>query len=325
MNAMILAAGFGERLRPHTDRLPKPLFPLPGGTILENTLRYLARFGIKKVVVNVHHLAQDMTSFLESAKIPGLEVIVSREEKILGTAGGIKAVEGFLKGGGPFLVINSDVVTDLDLGTVFRFHRDRRSAATLVLREDPDQETYGTIRIAETGRVVSVPPHGSAGPDTEWRSYMFTGIQVFDPEIFSYLPSPVFSDTMRVLFPALIRDGKAVTGFVMEGDWNETGTGERYLETVRRILRGEIQTEFSASLSKNGVTRADLSFVDPSVRLSPPFYAGRGCRIGPGCQLGPETLIGDSAELGADCRVERSVILPGSSVPKGTRIESRIF
>ena len=126
---MILAAGFGKRLQPITHKTPKPLFPFMNKPVLEHTIRFLQSFGISKIIANVHHLSSVIIDQFET------KIQFSIEKEILGTAGGIKKAQGFLKGG-PFLVINGDILTSINLTEVINFHKKRKALITLVVRED---------------------------------------------------------------------------------------------------------------------------------------------------------------------------------------------
>ena len=122
MKAMVLAAGFGTRLQPLTHVLPKPMFPVLGRPLLSHTFDILESANITDVAVNVHHLPDFIINYFEKKKLHDLNLHFSREEKILGTAGGIKKMEGFLEGG-PFILINSDIITDIKLDKVIDFHK----------------------------------------------------------------------------------------------------------------------------------------------------------------------------------------------------------
>ncbi|HAX46789.1 MAG TPA: hypothetical protein DCX78_08205, partial [Nitrospina sp.] len=122
MKAMVLAAGFGTRLQPLTRVLPKPMFPVLGRPLLSHTFDLLRSANISEVAVNIHHLPDHIIDYFENEKPLNLNLHFSREEKILGTAGGIKKVQSFLEDG-PFILINSDIITDIDLNRVIEFHK----------------------------------------------------------------------------------------------------------------------------------------------------------------------------------------------------------
>ena len=133
--AMVLAAGLGTRLRPLTNLVPKPLVPVANRPLLEYTFALLAAAGVREAIVNAHHLADELERGLRALDAAGIALHVSRERRILGTAGGLKRAEAFL-GGGTFLLLNGDFLVDLDLRQVLEFHSQQHATATMVLLPD---------------------------------------------------------------------------------------------------------------------------------------------------------------------------------------------
>ena len=126
MKAIILAAGFGTRLKPLTNKLPKPMFPVLNRPILEHALHFLSSQGIKEIAINLHHQSEKIIDYFGNGKNFKVELHFSKEENILGTAGGIKKLELFFKDE-TFLVINSDILVDINLKDVLKFHKEKRS------------------------------------------------------------------------------------------------------------------------------------------------------------------------------------------------------
>ena len=138
MKAMVLAAGLGTRLRPLTDARPKALVEINGRTLLEITLARLRGFGVREVIVNVHHFADLVVSYLAEKQNFGMRIEVSREDVLLDTGGGLKKAAWFFREDGgdePFLLHNVDVISDIDLAQMVAFHRSRQALATLAVQE----------------------------------------------------------------------------------------------------------------------------------------------------------------------------------------------
>ena len=138
VRAMVLAAGLGTRLRPLTNAIPKPLVPIANRPLLEYTFALLAGAGVREAIVNTHHLPDIFEAGLRDLDASGLTLHLSRERRILGTAGGLKKAESFL-GAGTFLLLNGDFLVDIDLRQVLDFHEKQGAAATMVLM--PDEAT----------------------------------------------------------------------------------------------------------------------------------------------------------------------------------------
>ena len=146
MRAMILAAGRGNRLRPLTDSIPKPLLEVAGQPMIAFPLKLIRDAGIEEVVINVHHLGAQIRSAFGDGRSYGVRITYSEEDPILDTGGGIAAVREFLSGD-TFVVLNADTFIDIRLGDVIAFHRAHEGLATMVLRPDPDAARYGLIEI----------------------------------------------------------------------------------------------------------------------------------------------------------------------------------
>lgn len=198
MKAMLLAAGLGTRLKPLTDHRPKALVEVGGITLLERAIRLLQRHGVEEVVVNVHHFAEQIEAFLEEKENFGMRIAISDERsKLLDTGGGLKKAAWFFDDGAPFLVYNTDILTDLDLGAMHRAHLDSGCLATLAVRHRPASRCF----LFDKERVLVGWRNRNTG-QTRWcmeavepvEELAFSGIQILDPAIFRYFPEEeVFS------------------------------------------------------------------------------------------------------------------------------------
>ncbi len=247
MKAMVFAAGYGERLRPMTEKLPKALLPVGGRPMIEYPLLLLKRYGIREIIVNLHHLGNQIEEYLGNGKRLGLKIHYSREEQLLDTGGGLLRVKPLLEDG-TFVVINSDVLIDLALDDLLAFHRQKKAAATLVLRTDPQADLYGPIETSADSRIQKFLAHKasqseSAGPLTK---LMFTGVQILEPKIFDYMesePSRRFSTT-KVTYPRMLTQGEALYGFPFRGYWQDLGTAERIKEAEEKLATGEVKLHY---------------------------------------------------------------------------------
>jgi len=228
MKTLILAAGYGTRLRPYTDHTPKALFPVEGRPVVDRLIHQLAAGGCDAVMVNTHHLGDRVETFLSEQSYP-IPVQVRHEPEILGTGGAIKNVEDFWDDR-PFIVVNSDIVTDIDFSRLYAVHGSHPHPATLVLHDDATlnsvQVDSGDIITGFTSRSESeLSAHGL-------RQLTFTGIQVLDPSVLSLLPSGTFSSSIDA-FRQLINNGEHILAWIPEHlYWKDIGTPERYRETV---------------------------------------------------------------------------------------------
>jgi NDP-sugar pyrophosphorylase family protein len=218
---MVLAAGFGSRLRPLTDRIPKPLLTLAGHPMIAYPLAVLRAAGIRDVLVNLHHLGEQIRETLGTGAAYGLSITYSAEDPILDTGGAIQKAEAFLRDG-TFVVINSDIVIDLHLADVIAWHRRRGGLATMVLRPDPHAARYGLIEIDRQSRIrrfLGQPPD-VGDPLT---ALMFAGVHVFEPGIFAFMEPGRFGIN-AVTYPRMLAAGCPLYGYEFGGYWRVVDT-----------------------------------------------------------------------------------------------------
>jgi NDP-sugar pyrophosphorylase family protein len=215
---MILAAGFGTRLRPLTDTLPKPLAPVAGVPFLDHVLALLRRGGIREVVINLHHLGHLIEQHIGDGARHGLAVRYSREATILDTGGGIKHAETLL-GGETFVVVNGDSLLDVDLRAIADDHRAHGAIATLALRRVPDPERYGVVEVDDADRVRRISGRPADAGPAALRRFMFPGLHVLEPAIFAHMPAGGAFGIVRATYPALIEQGLPVRGWVTDARW----------------------------------------------------------------------------------------------------------
>lgn len=249
MKGMIFAAGLGLRLRPLTDVIPKPLIPVGNIPLIAHTLSFLKRHGVDEVVINLHYHAGKIIDALGDGGRFGLRIIYSREETLLGTGGGLKRAERYLADG-TFFLINSDIIADVDLGEVLAFHRENKALATMVLREDPEAESFGPIGVDRTGRIGRFLGVFPAAPGRGLRTCMFTGIHVLDPGVFAYIPGEGYSSITEAMYPALLRRGEPVFGYVSTGYWTDVGTPDRYERALKDAAAGRVKMFFDPAVSR---------------------------------------------------------------------------
>ncbi len=242
MNAVILAAGLGTRMRPLTDRLPKPLLPVGPRPLIEYTLLLLKRYGITNIWINLHHLGDQIETALGDGSRLGLKLSYSREPQILGTGGALRKI-GHPLTSGTFLVLNADILVDLNLDRLMEYHRRQRAVATMALREDPDPDAWGAIETDSAGRVRRFLGKGDPPSGFRLSKYMFTGVQVLEPRILDLIPPERFSPITDT-YLQLLKQEERLFGFVMRGYWQDLGTPERYRETNEAVASGRIRLSF---------------------------------------------------------------------------------
>lgn len=244
MKAMVLAAGLGTRLRPLTDERPKALVTVGGRTLLAIALERLRGFGVREVIVNVHHHAQMICSYLQDNGNFGMRVEVSREEELLDTGGGLKkAAWFFLEGsagergdsgrGDAFLMHNVDVISAIDFAAMAQFHKERGALATLAVQA---RETSRPLVFDAAGQLRRRGTPGANATDGIARA--FAGIHVISPRIFAKLcEEGAFS--IIDAYVRLAAEGETIVGFNADGAyWRDLGRPEDLKRAERELSEG---------------------------------------------------------------------------------------
>ena len=309
---MILAAGFGTRLKPLTIGLPKPMFPVLNRPLLEHTLQFLSSQGIQDIIVNVHHLPEKIIEYFGDGKDFGVRLQFSREEEILGTAGGLKKAQSFLEKE-TFLVLNSDVLADINFDSVLKFHKEKNSCLTLVVRQDDEPEKYRPIHLADDCRINRFVDASIKHPTINIQRVMFTGIQIMEPEIFSRIPANKFCGTTEDIFPTMIEKGLPVYGHLHEKYWIDMGTRETYIQAQTDALEGRLALKTSPSKNPEGPL------------VVPPVHIGRDCEISNDAQVGPHAVLGDGCRLRSGAVVENSILWEGATIGSDATIQNSII
>lgn len=200
--AMLFAAGRGERLRPLTDKTPKPLLPIGEKPIIDYSLAYLKKYGIEEVVINLWHLGEQIERHVGDGKKYGLRVIYSKEKELLGTGGGLKNAQKHFENEEAFITLNSDTLIDCDLEELSTFHQKQKAQATLVVA--PWQEGYTKIK----------------------DNYLFTGLAVWSPAIFERLTLKT-ANLITVIARSTKYEVRSAT-YEHNGLWLDIGTPEKY-------------------------------------------------------------------------------------------------
>jgi NDP-sugar pyrophosphorylase family protein len=306
MKAMILAAGFGERLWPLTADRTKPALPVLGKPLVGYVAEYLARFGIRDVVVNLHHEPDSVRRSLGDGSQFGVHLEYVYEPQILGTSGALDNARSLLEDE-TFIVINGKLVTDIDLIAALEHHREQEALATLVLKPNPARERFSIVEtrdglVTKFAGMPSMPDTGAEAP------LMFTGIHITEPRIFDYIPRGIFSDTVIDVYPQAMAEGERIVAHVTDGLWYELSTLQRYLQISLALLRErqrDVYTGANPQIDSSAAVRDSILWDDVSV--------GRDARL-------RRSIIGDrvhipEGEVFEDAVVVRADLVAGKKVP----------
>jgi mannose-1-phosphate guanylyltransferase len=328
MKAMILAAGKGTRVRPITHVLPKPMIPLVRKPVMEFLVEHLKAHGVEQIMVNTSHLAPIIEEYFRDGDRFGVQMAYSfegdlirgqLEGKAVGSAGGMKKIQdfsGFFDE--TFVVLCGDALVDVDFSEVLRFHRDRKSIATLVLRDVPAEDVcrYGVVQTDDAGRIVRFQEKPSR--DEAVSTTINTGIYVFEPEIFRYIPSGVEFDIGGQLLPELVRNGQSIYGLTLPFNWLDIGSVPDYWAATGMLLHGNVSgfTMPGQEIRPGIYCGINVQVAWDRVKLDGPVYIGSSTSIGDG-----STIIGP-AVVGSGCVIEPGATLRECILADYTRVSS---
>jgi NDP-sugar pyrophosphorylase family protein len=310
---MILAAGYGTRLGELGRARPKPMLPVVGAPLVKWAVLFLRHHGIREIAINLHHKGEQIEAELGDGSSLGVAIAYSREEgQILGTGGGLRHARALIDDGHDtaIVVMNAKLLVELDLRAVVEEHRARGAEATMVVREDPDAEKWGSQQLAADGRIVRLlgrTPHADAPPPVTLPT-MFTGIHVIQPRLIDRVPPEGEQCVIRTAYRQLFDEGRGLYGFVTDRYWWEHSTAERYLQGVVNALDGRVALPYAPTYVRGVSARAAIA---DDAEIVEPVWIGEGVRIEAGARVGPHVQLEAGVVVGAGARLARSIVWGG--------------
>lgn len=307
----VLCAGFGTRMAPITQALPKPLIPFLNTPTITYSLNHLARAGITRVCCNLHHLADTIPPVVDRlGAAMGVEMVYAREWEILGTAGGVAGIWHALgePEEGTLVIINGDAIMDIDLAEHIAHHRASENEVTLVLREkSPGQP--GSVWIDDNQALVGLRHHRRPDHDpSRMTEYEYTGVQILDAAAIRRLSLDP-GDIITELHGPLLEEGGKIGGSILEGYWAALDNPSLILENTRQILENPSlfpQAPLPDALAK-GLFVYRPGTIDDSVKMKGPVLIGMNASVGAGCRIGPNVIL-DGVELAPNTVVSNAVL-----------------
>ena len=285
MRAVVLVGGFGTRLQPLTLSTPKPMLPVGHVPIIERLIANLGRSGVSDVTLALGFKSEPFVEAFPTGECAGVALHYAVEPTPLDTAGAIRFAAEAAGIDDTFVVVNGDVLTDLDVAELVRFHRDRGAEATLHLTPVADPSAFGVVGLDDEGRVerfVEKPPPGTAPSNL-----VNAGTYVLEPSVLHRIPSGEKVSIERVTFPA-VAAARGLFGLATDDYWIDTGQPGLYLKANLDVLSGLRRHDRSVAVHEDATVHATAVIED--------------------------SLVGPGAAVGDGAVVRRSVVLPGAVV-----------
>ena len=335
MKAVILVGGLGTRLRPLSINTPKAMMPVVNVPFLEYVIRRLIRHNVDHIVLAISHLPQPIRDFLGDGSRFGIRIDYTVEEKALGTAGAVKNAAEFLDGN-PFLTLNGDIFTDLDITEMVTLHKQRKAMISIALTPVDDPSSYGLIETDKDGRIRRFLEKPK--PQEITTNMINAGTYILEPEVLDCIPPDTNFSFERDVFPPLLQQGKPVYACPSDCYWMDIGTPQKYHQLNRDLLSGR-SNQYDSGRCGQIVSGAG-STLHPSAKIIQPVVIGEGCNIGKNTIIEDSVIwnnvcieagavirrciIADNCNIGADSILEDAVIADNVNVAAGYRAEAGV-
>ncbi len=303
MKALILAAGFGTRMAPITDAIPKPLLPVVNVPVIEYNINFLKYYGVKDIFINLHHNGEKIAKALGSGKRFGVKLHYLREKEILGTGGAIGSLKGIVDQ--PFVVINSDTIFDFDFEEMINSHFCSGKKVTLGMIPSNPKDSRSVVTVDENSRVVRMLDSSIYRTIPEGNC-IFTGVHIIDPSVLEYIPDDVFVSITNYVYQRMVEGGDHINGYIIDGKWWDMGNPDDYIACNFELLKLLPFKYFNPyekyKLKPDIIESSSLVVMGSQVKmhaipLNPPLILGNSADLENIDQAGPNLIVGDKVKL----------------------------
>lgn len=339
MKAVVMAGGFGTRIQPLTNSIPKPMLPILNKPMMEHIIKKLKSVGINEIVVLLYFKPEVIQNYFKDGSDLGIKINYVLPDDDYGTAGAVKKAQKYLDE--RFIVVSGDLVTDFDFKEIIGFHDAVNSKLTITLTSVEDPLQFGVVITDKDGKILRFlekPGWGEVFSDT-----INTGIYVIEPEILDYIPDNIPFDFSKDLFPKLMKEGITLYGYNAKGYWRDVGNPESYREVNKDILKEKVKIDFEGEklvypsgvlYTKTKDLPASLEVVgrvvlDENVKLEENITL-ENVVIGKNCHIGKNTYIKESVlwwdiKIGNNCKFLNSVICNNNIIENNVRAEHGVI
>ncbi|MCL1125250.1 sugar phosphate nucleotidyltransferase [Shewanella surugensis] len=331
MKGMILAAGKGTRIRPISHMIPKPMIPILGKPVMESMIQLFSKHGIDKIVINTSHLAESIESYFGDGHHFNVQLSYSYEVveqggkyicQALGSAGGMKKIQDFSAFfDATFIVVCGDAWIDLDLKQAVQHHKQCGGLATIITKKVPLSEVsqYGVVVTDKHGLVSQFQEKPTK--EKALSNQINTGIYIFEPAIFDFIPSNTEFDIGADLFPLLVEKEIDFYAVNMDFQWLDVGKVNDIWSVTSDILKGKVKGyPIPGTQVASGVWVGINTVIDiEQCQITPPVLISNGCEIGNGA-----SIIGP-AVIGANCKIDSKALVSNTLICDYIHIEDEAY
>ena len=321
MKAILLAGGFGTRLRPLTLQTPKPIVPIFDRPFLYYQIAVLEQLPeIDEIILSLNYQPAAIESVIGNRHNAGVQVRYLVEPTPLGTGGAVKFAESHLDG--TTIVFNGDVLTGIDLRSVLDLHRDRKARATIVLTPVDNPSAYGLVETDADGNVLRFlekPDPAEINCNT-----INAGIYVLEPETFDRIPPETKYSIEHHYFPSLVERRETFVAYVDHSYWLDIGTSENYIQVHRDIMSGRYAAPPFTEKSVGTPVVDPTATVDDTAHLEGPCFIGAGAHVGAEAHIGVHSVVCACATVSENAAINGSILWPNSTVGSHANVHDAI-
>jgi mannose-1-phosphate guanylyltransferase/phosphomannomutase len=316
-----MAGGKGTRLRPLTSNVPKPMVPIANKPILIHIIELLKKHNFNEIIITIGYLGKKISEMIGDGSDLGVNLSYSWERRPLGTAGGVKKVQDKLDD--TFLVISSDILTDLNLTDMLSFHKKAGCLATVALTQTEIPVAYGIVFTEENGQINRFLE--KPGWSEVFSDKINTGIYILEPKILSYIDEDQEYDFSKQLFPLLLERGESLFGYWGDFYWLDVGNPKKYIQANHDVLTKKVHVNISGKETKEDVWVGKGTLIDTDANVWPPVIIGHNCKIEKGATIDRLTIIGDGVFVGKGADIKRSIIWNNSTIRENTKLDGCVI
>ncbi|HYF02834.1 MAG TPA: NDP-sugar synthase, partial [Patescibacteria group bacterium] len=316
--AVIMAGGFGTRLRPLTMSIPKPMVPVANIPMIEHILNLLKKHNITEIVCVLYFQPEKITDYFGDGSKFGVKMEYVLAVADYGTAGAVRNAAEHLDE--QFIIISGDVLTDFDISAALKFHEDNGSQATILLTRVPNPLAYGIVMTKENGaitRFLEKPSWGEVFSDT-----INTGIYILEPEVLKMIPYQKEFDFSKDLYPAMLEEKRPLFGYITDGYWRDIGNLTEYQIASQDVLLGKVNIDVRGEKQGNVYIGKNATIAETAV-LKGMVVIGDNTTIGENAEIS-DCIIGSKVSIGAHASVSGCVLWDNVEVGAGASLTNDV-
>jgi len=316
LKAVILVGGEGTRLRPLTYDLPKPMVPICGKPFAQYQLELIKKHGINEVIFSLGYKWDSFEDYFKEGSDMGMKIHYVVEDSPLGTAGAIKNVEDYIDDDA-FLVFNGDILSEMDLTDIIKFHRQKKSKSTIVLTPVDNPCIYGVVELDENQRIERFTEKPK--PEEVRSNQINAGLYVLEPEILNRMERGINYSIERQIFPAMLEEGESMYGYKYPDYWMDIGNPFKYLSANQDLLLGKMK--YNPGLI-NGIHKGKNVEIDDGAILKKPLWIGDDVKIKDGVVIIGPAVINRGCEIGEGTTVNKALLWENTKIGNGCDLDS---